>query len=342
MSKLDFDGTRVDVDAGILRDLGRNVLREIGCTPETAASVSNHLVETSLAGVESHGVMRLLQYVDQFRSGYMSAGAVPTAMETRSGVWEIDGGGGIGIPAMELAIEKSVLATRQSGLVAVAVRHCGHTGRIGAYVERGADAGCLTICIGGGGRHNWRQVAPYGGSRAILPTNPYALAMPGGNHGPVVLDFATSIIAGGWIYAAKNAGALLPEGCLIDRDGHPSRDPDAYFNGGAILPMGGPKGYALGLIAELIGEAMLGPSTTEMNWLILCLDTKMFKEQSALHATAEEILAEIRTCPPAPGFDLVQVPGERERAAKAKSNAVAIPQPTWNDLQALAQQLGCA
>jgi hydroxycarboxylate dehydrogenase B len=61
-----------------------------------------------------------------------------------------------------------------------------------------------------------------------------------------------------------------------------------------------------------------------------------------LHATAEEILAEIRTCPPAPGFDLVQVPGERERAAKAKSNAVAIPQPTWNDLQALAQQLGCA
>ena len=116
----------------------------------------------------------------------------------------------------------------------------------------------------------------------------------------MVLDFATSRIAGGWIYAARSAGALLPENCVIDRDGNPTRDPEDYFNGGAILPSGGHKGYALALVAELIGEAMLGPATTECNWLLIVLDATRYRSAGPLQSAAEKVLDELRNCPPVP------------------------------------------
>ena len=150
------------------------------------------------------------------------------------------------------------------------------------------------------------------------------------------MDFATSKIAGGWIYAARSAGALLPEDCVIDADGRPTRDPEDYFNGGAILPAGAQKGYAMALVAELIGEAMLGPSTTECNWLLVTIDASRFRESGAMQAAAEEVLDELRQCPPAPGFERVEIPGERERDYRRQSNGiVSIPEATWQQIQDL-------
>ena len=116
----------------------------------------------------------------------------------------------------------------------------------------------------------------------------------------MVIDFATSKIAGGWIYAARSAGASLPEDCLIDRDGNPTTDPEDYFDGGAILPAGEHKGYALALMAELIGEALLGAVATEANWLVIAIDTRKYQPADRMTTLAEEILADIRSCPPAP------------------------------------------
>ena len=218
---------------------------------------------------------------------------------------------------MTLGVEKALEIASRNGLSVIAVKDCGHTGRLGAFAEQGAQKGYLTIIIGGGGYKNWPQVTPYGGAKGRLPTNPYALGIPGGDRGPVVVDFATGKIAGGWIYAAKSAGVLLPPDSLIDKDGRPTRNPDDYYSGGAILPTAGPKGYGLALMAELIGEAMLGPVTTEMNWLILCIDTTLYGNGARYQSMAEEVLQEIRNCPPADGFERVEIPGEREREMAA-------------------------
>ena len=154
------------------------------------------------------------------------------------------------------------------------------------------------------------------------------------------MDFATGKIAGGWIYAARSAGALLPEGCVIDRNGNPTRDPEDYFNGGAILPMGEHKGFALSLMAELIGEAMLGPSSPECNWFLLAIDTRKYRQPGALQAAAEEVLDDIRNCLPAPGFERVEIPGEREREQRHRSNGViAVPEATWQQVLALSGEL---
>ena len=340
-SKLEIDKRHV-VSAENMTTLATQIFQKLGCDDDIAAIVAHHLVETNLRGIESHGVMRLMQYAEQLESGYMNPAGRPTIHQNTKGAWEVDGHDGFGIPALHLGIDKGIEVAKANGMSVVAVRNCGHTGRIGAYVERGADAGCLTICIGGGSYRAWPQVAPYGGAKGKLPTNPYAFGIPGGERGAVVLDFATGKIAGGWIYAAKSAGVPLPPDSVIDADGNPTRDPDDYYNGGAILSMAGPKGYGLALMAELIGEAMLGPATTELNWLLICIDTTLYADGSRYQAIAEELLQEIRACPPAAGFERVEIPGERERELQEKNlpNGIAIPVPTWEQIRKLAARLG--
>ena len=336
MSKLQFDGSRIDIDASTAEATLIDALLRCGCDRPTSASVATHLVDASLCGVESHGVMRILQYTEQFNSGYLNAKTKPVFRQLENSNYEVNGNGCIGIPTMELAVQEGCALALQHGIAALAIRDTGHTGRLGAYAETAALQGCLTIIIGGGNRKNWRQVAPHGGRQAKLPTNPYCIGIPGGERGPVILDFATSIIAGGWIYAADSAGAKLPEGVLIDKNGRPSIEPKDYYQGGAILPAAGAKGYALGLIAELIAEAMLGPATTECNWLMITLNTHQYRHPSTMQTVAEEILQEMRQCPPVDGFVGVEVPGERERAQKAKANGtISIPEPTWQQILAL-------
>lgn len=339
-SKLELNGTRITVEAAEAISLISAIFRKLGCGDQTALQVAEHLADASLCGIESHGLMRTLQYAEQFQSGYMDPAAQPQVLQRQTGVFEVDGNGGIGIPAMHIAFDQGIELAKDAGISVLGIRNVGHTGRHGAFADEAAAMGFLTICIGGGNRHTWPQVAPHGGAKGMLPTNPWCVGIPGGEHGPVVLDFATSQIAGGWIYAARSAGALLPEGSIIDRHGNPTRDPEDYFNGGAILPAGGHKGYALALVAELIGEAMLGPSTTECNWLLITLDTTGFRQSGPLQSAAEEVLSELRDCPPAPGFELVEIPGEREREHRERSNGkIAVPEQTWLDITTLAHHL---
>lgn len=339
-TKLELRGGRVDVDAGEATAIVVDIFDRLGCSNDTSQSIAEHLVDANLCGMESHGVMRVMQYADRMRDGTMRIDVRPEVRTTETGVTVVDGGMGSGIPAMSLAYQTAIALAAESGMAVISVLNTGHTGRHGAFADDAAAKGFLTICTGGGNHRVHGMVAPHGGARGMLPTNPWCIGIPGGDRGPVVMDFATGRIAGGWIYAARSAGALLPEDCVIDRDGNPTRDPEDYFNGGAILPMGGHKGYALSLMAELIGEAMLGPSSPECNWFLLAIDTRKFRQPDALQAAAEEVLADLRNCPPAPGFDRVEIPGEREREQRRRSNGtIAVPDETWRQVLALSEEL---
>ena len=342
MSKVTGVDDYVYKSAEELEALSISILSVVGCDEETARFVALHLVDADIKGVESHGVMRLIQYVEQADEGYFQPSARPELKENGQGAWLVDGQRGFGMPAINLAVDTAVTQAKKQGISAVGVMNCGHTGRLGAFCEQGARESCLIILFGGGGRGIWRQVAPHGGTKAVLPTNPYAFGIPGGDKGPVILDFATSVAAGGWIYAAKSAGGEVPEGMIVDPDGNPSRDPDDYLQGGALLPAAGPKGYGLALIAELVGEAMLGPVTVDLHWILLAIDVGRYRAPSEFHARAEAILAELRACPPAPGFDRVEIPGERERAIekKRRSSGIPVPLKTWREIEFLATTLG--
>jgi hydroxycarboxylate dehydrogenase B len=340
-SKFEFRGGRTVVPTEEAIALIAAILEKSGCATTTALVVARHLVDADLCGVESHGMMRILQYVEQFESGYLKADASPVLATTADGMAEIDGRGGIGMPAMMLAVDELCARAKSGGAAVLPVRNVGHTGRLGAYAETAAEAGCLLIIVGGGGRQNWRQVAPFGGRKALLPTNPYCMGIPGGGRGPVVIDFATSMIAGGWLHSARAAGALVPEGTIIDADGRPSREPSAYFDGGAILPKGGPMGYGMAVMAEMICDAMLGPASTECNWLLVGIDTTRYRRRDAMRHAAEEILSELRSCPPSPGFDRVLIPGERERDMRSQNTprGIALPDRTLAQIHELCRRL---
>ena len=326
----EFEASRIVVD----------IFNRLGCQNEISQAISDHLIDANLCGMESHGVMRVMQYAERIRNGTMRINVQPETRTTKHGMTIVDGGMGSGIPTMTFAYETAMELASDCGLSAVSILNTGHTGRHGAFADEAASKGFLTICTGGGNHRVHGQVAPHGGSRGMLPTNPWCIGIPGGDRGPVVMDFATGVIGGGWAYAAQSAGALLPEGCIIDKDGNPTRNPEDYFDGGAILPMGAHKGYALSLVAELIGEAMLGPSSPECNWFLLAINTRNYRAPDALQAAAEDVLADIRACPPASGFDRVEIPGEREREQRKRSNGIlAIPEETWRQVLALSQEL---
>ena len=340
LSKLELRGDRIKITVDHASTIIVDIFNRLGCPNDISQTITDHLIDANLCGLESHGIMRVIQYAERMQNGKMRVDVRPEVFTTENKMTAVDGGMGSGIPAMHLAYETSMTLSLESGLAAISIFNTGHTGRHGAFAEDAAEKGFLTICTGGGNHRVHSQVAPHGGARGMLPTNPWCIGIPGGELGPVVIDFSTGRIAGGWIYAAQSAGALLPEGCVVDRYGEPTRNPNDYFNGGAILPMGEHKGFALSLVAELIGEAMLGPSSPECNWFLITIDTRRFRQPDALKTAAEDILADLRNCPPAPGFEEVEIPGERERKQRSKSNGIiSIPEETWQQVLTLSNEL---
>lgn len=326
------------ITAEALTRFGTEILARAGCTPAIAAEVALHLVDAELSGVYSHGIFRLDSYARRALAGRYAAGAEPVRALADGGATIIDGGNGLGIPALRMASEDAIAAARRDGVAAVGVANVDHTGRLAAFAREGAEAGCLMIIFGGGSRVEWRQVAPHGGARAMLPTNPFAFGMPGGERGPVIVDFATSMGASGKVSAARLEGRAIEPGMCIDAEGRPTTRPEDYFAGGALLPMAGPKGYGLALLAELLGEAIMGEAKSGMNWICVAVDLARFRAPQAYRRAAEECLAEMRACPPAPGFTQVEIPGEREAALRAQRLAHGIPVPEGT--RALLRRLG--
>ena len=352
MSKLVGVEHNVALHHGDLRLLGAKIMSKIGCSSDVAREIADHLVDADLSGIHSHGSMRLSQYVHQYRKNLWTPSAQPRFFQSDTGAWIIDGQDCHGITAVRVGVRHCVdqaLKQEGAGIACVGVRNCGHTGRIGVFAEEGAKRNCLTFVIGGGSRKSWRQVAPHGGAKGMLPTNPYAISIPGDARGAVTIDFATGATAGGWVMAAKKSKATLPAGLILDAEGRPTTDPNGYHNGGCILPAAGSKGYGLGLMAELIAYTMLGNVEKEaglgLNTMVIALDTSRFRSKSTLMAASKEILEEMRRCPPAKGFERVEVPGQREnekveRVMAEDGGRMQLPRGIWDDIVGTSTTLG--
>ena len=332
-SKIELADERIILSVDKVNKLLINLFISLGCSKEIAFEISEHLIDSSLCGVESHGVFRALQYKKWYETGYLSISSKPKLRELSSNTYEINGDGGLGIPVMNFAFKKAIDYSEKNGITATAIKNIGHTGRLGYYADYAANKGLMTILISGGNRKDWSQVAPYGGIEGKLPTNPWCIGFPGGKNGSVVLDFATSKISGGLIYAAKSAGGLLPEGCIIDKKGNLTRNPDHYFDGGAILPFGKHKGFGLSLIAQLVAESMLGEIKKEANWLLIAINTSTYNTRNQLKEFADKILSDVINCETAFGFNDIKIPGEIERNNKVNSdNKIYLPKKTWEQL----------
>jgi len=320
--------------------------------PEDAAQVvANSLVLSDMAGHESHGVVRVRQYLDQIGRGDIDPQAKPEIVLDNGAVFNVDACKSFGQISARFTMEEAIGRAKRYGLSAAGLFHSGHVGRLGEWVEMAAakDAIAFGYCNGGGPSPG--RVTPFGGLEPLLGTNPVAAAVPIGDRPPVVIDFATSAVAEGKVRVARNRGKSIPEGWILDKEGHPTTNPADLYEGGVLLPAAGHKGYGLSLLVELLGGILAGNSCPGLpdyrprnGVLFIVLDVAAFRPAEEFRATTGAFANVVKALKPAPGFAEVMLPGEPEfrNMEQRCASGITVDDASWSYLLDKAAQYGIA
>ena len=329
----------------VLHSLTAAIFRAAGAPQEHAAVVADVLVDNHLAGHDSHGILRIPEYIRNVKAGEIVPAAKPQVLQEGPTSALVTGNWAFGQVTGFFAADLAIAKAKRERVASIAVVQAGHTGRLAVFTERAARQGVVMfMAIGTVARPT---TAPYGGAAPVLGTNPIAFSIPNPAGPPVTLDFATSAIAAGKIKAAKAKHEPLPPNAILDKHGVPSTDPQDFFDGGFLLPFGGHKGYALAIIAELLSGPLAGadafPGVTSRSGIFLfALDATVFRPAADYEQAMANTIGRIKAVPPAPGFAEVLLPGEPEARARAASEreGIPIPEDTWQAVVGVGAELG--
>ena len=338
-------------DTEFLTRTTADIFAAAGMRPDEAAVVGSLLVEANCAGHDSHGVIRIPQYLGQIEAGDIAPDAEIEVVRETAVLAVLDAHWGFGQVAMSKGVELGLAKARAAGMAAIAVHRANHVGRLGSYVEDIARQNMVAQLFVNGAPTC--RMAPWGGREARHGTNPIAIGFPSRTGEPVVLDMTTSAVAEGKVRVARNRGDSVPDGWLIDADGNPTNDPNSLYAEppGTILPLGGSlghKGYGLNIAVELLAGALggagcLGKDRQFRNGaLLVLLDVEQLVGLDAYYEEADDYIAFVRSAATAPGFDSILMPGEIELKVKKQRMAegVFVEDETWGQIVASAEQVG--
>jgi len=310
-----------------------------------AAMTADVLLSADMRGVDSHGVIRLKSYYgSRLGKGLINPHALLTVVKETPSTLSVDANNGLGHPAgvkaMSLCMEKAA----QNGIAMATVRNSNHYGIAGYYAMMALPEDMIGISF----TNSSPYVAPTHGSKAMLGTNPIAVAVPAASSRPYVLDMATSIVPIGRITVYQKNQKSIPPGWGTDQDGRVTEDPSKVLEGGALMPLGGTelmrgyKGYGLGLLVDIFsgvlagsgfGEEVLsasGSHPTRVGHFFAAIKIDAFRETGAFKRDMDKLLSELRNSPKAEGEDRIYIHGEKEfeKAELAASEGVAISDVT--------------
>lgn len=315
-------------------------LTEAGVARAAAGAQADWLVEADLRGHPSHGIQRLPVLVERVRRELVNPTASPRLDWATESALLVDGDAGLGPWAGLKAMTALIERTPDTGVTVAAMRNAHHLGLLSLYVERAAARGLIGLAL----TTSEALVHPWGGARALIGTNPIAVAIPA-RPAAFVLDMATSEVSMGKVIAADQRGDSLEPGWAIDSDGQPTDDPARVT---ALTPFGGAKGYGLGLAIELLvgvlsrtalGEGVLGTLDVEhpptKGDLFVCLAPERFGVAEELEDTVDGYLAEVRRSSARGGRVSIPGDGARRRRAKAMRDGVELPEALVDQLREL-------
>ncbi len=342
-----------------LTQIANDLLLAVGTSESHARIVSEHLTNANLAGHDSHGFIRIIQYVREINEGDINPTAEPVVLKETSTTAQLDAMSTFGQVAMTAALEIGKVKAREHGLSLVNVSNHEHTGRVGTYGETAANEGLASfMCSGYVGGKSLMAVAPFGGTVRKLSTNPMVIAFPYNEDGPVLLDFATTISAEGKLRVARAKGATLPDYWTIEEDGTPSNDPNTYYEGGSLLPIGGlhggHKGYALSFMVTLFGAVLAAVANPEMENVrtsndtmlygstLILIDLKRLGSLDLIKAQVDGIVKYVKDTPLREGFSEVLYPGEYEirNRRQRRADGLYIEDATWDGVVELMTKYG--
>lgn len=327
-----------------------------GVPHEEATVVAANLIGANLRGHDSHGVLRVPQYLDFLQRGDYRVNVPLEVVKDSPAVVVCEAHWGFGQVQAHRLLDLVIPRAKSLGIAAGTARNSGHIGRLGEYAERAAAEGLLLICtVNNNG--SGQRVAPPGGREPRLGTNPLCVSVPT-KADPVVLDFGTSVAAEGKVRVHYlNERKPVPEGWLLDCDGRPTCDSSVLYEAplGSILPMGGTqayKGFGLGLVLDMLSGGLTGgrssypgaPAAKGNNIVFLALDPDKFAGVDHLLGETTGLSDFVRSTPPVAGVERVLLPGDPERITLEKRSRDGIPleQGHWDKLVERAEALGVA
>jgi len=308
----------------------RDCLERVGVPAPEAKLVADCLVQTSVWGVDSHGVLRLTHYLRRMTLGSVKAASTPVVMRTGPVTAQVHGEDGLGIVHAALAMETAIEMARENGVGVVGVGHSSHCGAMGLYTRMAAREHLIGIAM----THSSSVVVPHGGKEKYFGTNPISFAFPRASGEPVCLDMATSQVAWNKVLNARIEGHDLDPGIAVDKDGNPTTDP---HRAQAAIPLGGPiygyKGYGLAFAVDLLCGVMNGmtfgrhinsmyedlQNPRKIGHLLVALDPDRFAGGAALESQVDAVVADLRT-----QGDILY-PGEPEEREMAERLVKGIP-----------------
>lgn len=334
--------------ANELKRVAQEIFEAAGASGDVARRVSDSLVTSNLMGHDSHGVIRVPAYLRRVQDGQIVPQALPEVVRETPTTALVDGHWAFGQVVAARAMDVAISKAREHSMAAVGISRCPHIGRVGEYPTMAAEQGMIgvTVCNSGPPGGN---VAPFGGRKPFFSTNPLALAVPAGEHPPLLVDFATAVVAEGKVRVARNRGKEIPQGWIVDSEGRPSTDPHDLYEGGALLPFGAHKGYGLALFVDILGGILAGAGCTSMpdydggnGTFLMAIDIQSFRPLAQFRAYVDEFFAAVKDVPRAPGVDEIFIPGEIEYRTRAQreQEGIFVEEVTWAQIVEAAQGLG--
>jgi len=333
-----------------LLDFCTAVYMGVGMPEADARLVADTLVQADLWGHQSHGVLRLGWYRDRVLNRVMNPVTKPEFIVDAGAMALIDGHDGVGHVLTVLATKEAVKRAKAHGIGAVGVRNSNHFGTCMYYTMMGAREGCVMFLTTNGGP----AMAPWGGMKKIIGTNPWSVAAPVGKRPPFVVDMAQTGVARGKIYLARNRRLPIPLGWAINAKGEPTTDPQEAIDG-IILPMAEHKGYAIAAMVDVLSGVLTGSGflsavhspykTAEKSncgHLMIAINIEAFQPLAEFNARMEAFADEIKAVPTARGYDEVFYPGEIEanNNTNNRKEGILFPDDTLADLKRIAGEAG--
>jgi len=315
-----------------------------GANEKTAKRVTEALISSSLAGVDSHGVWQIMRYSQGIKKGDYNPKVSSSIVSETDSTATISGHWNFGHVGAKLAVEIAIRKAKKTNISIVGLIEAGHVGRLGEYAEIAAKENMCSIIMGGGYGIQDPRAVPYGGRDKILSTNPIAIGFPIENEAPFIMDYATTTSAASKIRKAAFNNEMIPLGYLVDKDGVPTQDAKKVFEGGAQSPFGEHKGYALMVAVELFGRILNGSdeySDTPMGDIyknqgvsFIVFKSDALSSRDIVNEKGSELRQNLRNSTPAKGFDRVLVPGDLEEEAfnKRMIEGIPIEKEIWGEM----------
>lgn len=319
--------------------------------PETDSRMfAESLIEADMRGISSHGITRLAAYSRRVNEGMVNVSGEITVEACADTVLKVHGNNCMGVvsagKAMQLCIERAA----KHGSCFAAINGGNHFGAAAFYTQMAARANMIGICVSNAPP----AVAPIGGKTPFLGTNPLSISVPAGKYRPLVLDMATSVVARGKVRLAEKKKESIPNGWGVDKNGRPTTDPGEVLNGGAVLPFGGAKGFAISLIIEILCACLAGGMDSrhlgsfydysgceqKLGFFVGAIDVSKIVPSAEFCARVDEMFDELKAQPRGEGVQEIFIPGEIEfnNYRHAQENGINISEAVKAELEELAKK----